>query len=221
MTFLSKKGGSGLLISIIATKQMAEQIKKALVDAGDVVFEHIGKLDAESVKEIFYSVSRVSAEVLIIDLDVFSGKEIVSVLQGFRITRPDTRVIVIAPERKPGDEIISSIVGLGIYDIAAEGKESNWSEIIKNILLSHPATYAQAARWHTGQFLNASVQAKERVIIEERLAGVVTIAVAGTAHGIGCTYTALSMASFLSRLGHSTAVIEDSQKTVFLFYAVY
>ncbi|ADH59871.1 hypothetical protein Tmath_0085 [Thermoanaerobacter mathranii subsp. mathranii str. A3] len=206
-----------MLISLIATKQMAEQIKKALADAGDVVFEHVGKLDSESVKEIFYSASRVSADVLIVDLDVFSGKEIVSALQGFRIARPNTRIIVIAPDRKPGDEIISSIVGLGIYDIAAEGKESNWSEIIKNILLSPPATYAQAARWHTGQLLNASIQTKERVIIEERPAGIVTVAVSATAHGIGCTYTALSVASFLSRLGHSAAVIEDSQKPVFSF----
>jgi len=206
-----------LLVSIIAGKQMAEEIKKALADAGDVVFEHIGRLDSESVKEIFYSASRVSADVLIVDLDVFSGKEIVSALQGFRIARPNTRVIVIAPERKPGDEIISSIVGLGIYDIAGEEKESSWSETIKTILLSPPATYAQAARWHTGQFLNASTQSRERVIIEERPAGIVTIAVSATAHGIGCTHTALSMASFLARLGHSAAVIEDSQRPVFSF----
>ncbi|MEQ2130101.1 hypothetical protein QTP99_08940 [Caldanaerobacter subterraneus KAk] len=206
-----------MLISLIATKQMAEEIRKALADAGDIVFEHNGKLDSESVKEIFYSASRVSADVLIVDLDVFYGKEIISALQGFRIARPNTRIIVIAPERKPGDEIISSIVGLGIYDIAAGEKESNWSEIIKNILLSPPATYAQAARWHTGQFLNASIQTKERVIIEERPAGIVTIAIAGTAHGIGCTHTALSISSFLARLGHSTAVIEDSERPVFSF----
>ncbi|TCO53192.1 hypothetical protein, partial [Caldanaerobacter subterraneus] len=186
-------------------------------DAGDIVFEHIGKLDSESVKEIFYSASRVSSDVLIVDLDVFSGKEIVSALQSFRIARPNTRIIVIAPDRKPGDEIISSIVGLGIYDIAAGKKESDWAEMIKNILLSPPATYAQAARWHTGQLLNAFVQTKERVIIEERPAGVVTIAVSATAHGIGCTHTALSIASFLARLGHSAAVIEDSQRPVFSF----
>lgn len=206
-----------MLVSIIAGKQIAEEIRKALADAGDIVFEHIGRLDSESVKEIFYSASRVSSEVLIVDLDVFSGKEIVSALQSFRIARPNTRIIVIAPDRKPGDEIISSIVGLGIYDIAAGKKESDWAEMIKNILLSPPATYAQAARWHTGQLLNAFVQTKERVIIEERPAGVVTIAVSATAHGIGCTHTAFSIASFLARLGHSTAVIEDSQRSVFSF----
>ncbi|TCO53364.1 hypothetical protein EV203_1663, partial [Caldanaerobacter subterraneus] len=50
-----------MLVSIIAGKQMAEEIRKALADAGDIVFEHIGKLDSESVKEIFYSASRVSS----------------------------------------------------------------------------------------------------------------------------------------------------------------
>ncbi|MFU2157510.1 hypothetical protein [Caldisericum sp. AR60] len=109
---------------------------------------------------------------------------------------------------------------MGIYDIAAEGKESNWNEIIKNILISPSATYAQTARWHTGQLLNASIQTMERVIIEERPAGIVTIAVSATAHGIGCTHTALSMASFLPRLGHSAAVIETDRDLYFLFYAV-
>ena len=197
---------------------MAENIKKALADAGDIVFEHTGKLDSESVKQIFFSASRVSAEVLIIDLDVFYGKETISALQGFRIARPNTRIIVIAPERKPGDEIVSSIVGLGIYDIVAGEKESNWSEIIKNILFSSPATYTQAARWHTGMGVEVEGN-KEKVIIEERPSGIVVISVAGIAHGLGCTHTSFSIASFLVRSGYSTAVIEDSQKPAFSFFS--
>ncbi|MFU2157511.1 hypothetical protein [Caldisericum sp. AR60] len=43
-----------MLVSLISGKQMAEQIKEALADAGDVVFEHNGKLDSESVKEAFF-----------------------------------------------------------------------------------------------------------------------------------------------------------------------
>jgi len=207
-----------LLLSIIVTKQMSEKIKDILESGEDIVFKHIGKLDSESVKDVFYSASRISSEAILVDIDVFSGKEIVSALQSFRISRPNTRVIIIAPERKPGDELISSIVGLGIYDIAAEEKDADWNMVINDILLSMPATYSQAARWHTGQFINDGKRNKERVVIEERHSGIIVIAVAGTAHGLGCTHTAFSLASFLSRSGYSVAVIEDSQRPVFSYF---
>jgi len=207
-----------LILSIIVTKQMSEKIKDILESGEDIVFKQVGKLDSGSVKDVFYSASRISSDVLIVELDVFPEREIVSSLQSFRISRPNTRVIVIAPERKPGDEIISSIVGLGIYDIAAEEKDADWNGIINNVLLSTPATYSQAARWHTGQFINDGERSKERLVIEERPSGVIVIAVAGAAHGLGCTHTAFSLASFLSRSGYSVAVIEDSQRPVFSYF---
>jgi hypothetical protein len=197
---------------------MSEKIKDILESGEDIVFKHIGKLDSESVKDVFYSASRISSEAILVDIDVFPGKEIVSALQSFRISRPNTRVIIIAPERKPGDEIISSIVGLGIYDIVAEVKDLDWNEIINNVLLSTPATYSQAARWHTGQFVSDGGRNRERVVIEERPSGVIVIAVAGAAHGLGCTHTAFSLASFLSRSGYSVAVIEDNQRPAFSYF---
>ncbi|PHO07573.1 hypothetical protein BFT35_04690 [Thermoanaerobacterium thermosaccharolyticum] len=138
-----------MLLSIIVTKQMSEKIKDILESGEDIVFKHIGKLDSGSVKDVFYSASRISSDFMIVDIDVFPEREIVSSLQSFRISRPNTSVIIIAPERKPGDEIIY-IVGLGIYDIAAEEKDADWNGIINDVLLSTPATYSQAARWHTG-----------------------------------------------------------------------
>lgn len=206
-----------MLISLIATGETAEKIKESIKQIGELVFEYIGKLDGEKIKDVFYSASRVPSDVLVVDLKALDEKEAVSALQSFRIARPNTRVAVIVHDRKPGDILISSIVSLGIYDITAGDEDTDWGEAVKKVLLSPPAAYTQAARWHTGQFLNASIQAKERVIIEERPAGIVTIAVSATAHGIGCTHTAFSIASFLARLGHSTAVIEDSQRSVFSF----
>jgi hypothetical protein len=200
-----------LLISIIVTKQKADQIKDAAYKAGEIIFEHIGTLDSQEVKNVFNSISRIASDVLILDLDIGPEKDMVPAVQSFRIARPQTRIILITPDREPGDVVVSSLVGLGIYDIVSGPKDSDWGKLVGDALSSQPATYAQAARWHTGQFLN-SAPAKEQVIIEERPAGVVTIAVAGIAYGLGCTHTALSIASFLSRLGHSVAIIEDSQR---------
>lgn len=201
-----------MLISVILTKQRSEQVIEAAKGLGEVILEQVGTLDSQGIKDVLNSAARVASDILILDLDIGSGRDIVAALQGFRIARPHTRIILLAPDKEPGDVIVSSLVGLGIYDIISGPKDSDWGKLVRDALSSQPATYAQAARWHTGQFLNNSVSAKEQVIIEERPAGVVTIAVAGIAYGLGCTHTSLSMASFLSRLGHSVAIIEDSQR---------
>ncbi|MCG0275663.1 MAG: hypothetical protein L5655_05775 [Thermosediminibacteraceae bacterium] len=201
-----------MLISVILTKQRSEEVIEAVKESGEIILEQVGTLDSQGIKDVLNSAARVASDILILDLDIGSGRDIVAALQSFRIARPHTRIILLAPDREPGDVIVSSLVGLGIYDIISGPKDSDWGKLVRDALANQPATYAQAARWHTGQFLNNFVPAKEHVIIEERPAGVVTIAVAGIAHGLGCTHTALSIASFLARSGHSVAIIEDSQR---------
>ncbi|ADL07214.1 hypothetical protein [Thermosediminibacter oceani] len=200
-----------MLISVILTKQRSEKVIEAAKELGEIILEQVGTLDSQGIKDVLNSAARVASDILILDLDIGSGRDIVAALQSFRIARPHTRIIILAPAREPGDVIVSSLVGLGIYDIISGSKDSDWGKLVKDALARQPATYAQAARWHTGQFLGIP-PVKEQVIIEERPSGVVTIAVAGTAHGLGCTYTALSIAYFLARLGHSAAIIEDSQR---------
>ncbi|MEW9082408.1 hypothetical protein [Caldanaerobacter subterraneus] len=146
-----------MLISLIATGETAEKIKESIGQIGELVFECIGKLDGEKIKDVFYSASRVPSDVLVVDLKALDEKEAVSALQSFRIARPNTRVVVIIHDRKPGDVLVSSIVSLGIYDIIAGGKDTDWGEAVKKALLSPPAAYTQAARWHTG-VLDTSLQ---------------------------------------------------------------
>ncbi|TYP56845.1 hypothetical protein [Thermosediminibacter litoriperuensis] len=200
-----------MLISVILTKQRSEQVIEAAKGLGEVILEQVGTLDSQGIKDVLNSAARVASDILILDLDIGAGRDIVASLQGFRIARPHTRIIILAPDKEPGDVILSSLVGLGIYDIVSGPKDTDWGKLVRDVLSSKPATYAKAARWHTGHFLN-SAPAKEQVIIEERPAGVVTIAVAAIGHGLGCTHTALSIASFLARSGHSVAIIEDSQR---------
>ncbi|SFE61134.1 hypothetical protein SAMN04324257_02262 [Thermoanaerobacter thermohydrosulfuricus] len=150
-----------MLISLIATGETAGKIKESTKQIGELVFEYIGKLDGEKIKDVFYSASRVPSDVLVVDLKALDEKEAVSALQSFRIARPNTRVAVIVHDRKPGDVLVSSIVSLGIYDITAGDKDTDWGEAVKKVLLSPPAVYTQAARWHTG-VLDISLQAEEK-----------------------------------------------------------
>ncbi|AFK85893.1 MULTISPECIES: hypothetical protein [Thermoanaerobacterium] len=150
-----------MLISLIAEGDIVEKIKESIGQIGELVFEHVGKLEGEKIKDVFYSASRVPSDVLIVDLKALDEKEAVSILQSFRISRPNTRIVIVVRDRKPGDILVSSTVSLGIYDIAAGDKDTDWGEVVKKILISPPATYTQAARWHTGT-LNILNEAEEK-----------------------------------------------------------
>jgi hypothetical protein len=159
-----------LLISLIAEGDIAEKIKESIRRIGELVFEHIGKLDGEKIKDAFYSASRVPSDFLIVDLKALDEKEVVSALQSFRISRPNTRIVVVVRDRKPGDVLVSSIVSLGIYDIVAGDKDTDWGEAVKKVLISSPAAYTQAAKWHTGtlDILNEAEEKRKEPLEIER-----------------------------------------------------
>lgn len=54
-----------------------------------------------------------------------------------------------------------------------------------------------------------------RVVFIEKLVGTVIIAVGGANRGVGCTYTTISLASFLRRNNYEVAVIELNENPVF------
>ena len=67
-------------------------------------------------------------------------------------------------------------------------------------------------RAFTGRFLKRKFTGNE---IKDRLMGTAIISVAGTARGIGCTYTAIATAVFLARQGYKTALLEMNENPVF------
>lgn len=152
-----------MLISAIAS----DEIKNSLNDVGNVVFHYNEMLQQQNIKDVFYSLSRINTDVLILDLDFVNSKDFITVLQGYRIARPHTRIIVIINNRVAGDQTIATIVSLGIYDIVTN------KEAVKEVVFSPPATYTQAARWHTGEFLNFGVHDKDN---EKGIVGEINIA---------------------------------------------
>ncbi|AKX95201.1 hypothetical protein MOTHE_c24220 [Moorella thermoacetica] len=110
------------------------------------------------------------------------------------------------------------LVGLGVYDIIDGPVEADWGALVAHAFTRVPATYAQAARWLIMTGLTGEEQVKEKVVIEQRPVGVMTIAVAGAEPGLGCSHTALAISAFLARQGHDVALVEDSQNPVMQDY---
>lgn len=126
----------------------------------DYQFQEYGEVD---IRNTLIAASRVNLDTLVIDINVASATTILQALHTYRVQRPDTRTIVLAPNRQPGDMTVAGIIALGIYDIVATEATENEKAIqeLRGFLDSPPATYAQAARW--------AVQIKEEPEPEKRL----------------------------------------------------
>jgi hypothetical protein len=167
------------------------------------------------IKNTLLAFSRLPVDALIVDSDISLDTGLLYALHSFRIARPDARVLFIVNRRQPGDDLVSGVVSLGFYDIIENIDEQQLlSEL--TICLMNPYPYSRAVKWHRGFRNEADIKIKEireRVLIERRPVGKVTVAVAGVAPGVGCTHTSLSIASYLSTYG-TVALIEDSQRSV-------
>ena len=98
-----------MLISVILTKQRSEQVNEGAKERGEISLEEVGTLDSQGIEGVLNSAARVASDILIHDLAIGAGKDVVAALQRFRIARPNTGIIILAPDREPGDVIVSSL----------------------------------------------------------------------------------------------------------------
>lgn len=194
------------MYALVVSPERTDQVRQAI--QGDIVYESDETLDSESTRIVFEAVARVSARVLIVDMAVGPGRALIAGIRHYRIARPQTRIILLAPGREPGDQTVAQLVGLGVYDIIPGANDADWTELVRTTLQKPAATFAQAARWHVAHSLNGDFTVRERVSIERVPLGTLTIAVAGVAPGVGCTHTALLISNYLSQLGRRVGLTE-------------
>lgn len=196
---------------VIAHPMYAEQIKKAI--GKDIIFEAIDEFRDDEILQKFDAAGRIAIDVLVVHTDCAEDWAILKGVRSFHIQRPHTRIIMIAPDRKPGDKLIASIVHLGIYDIIAPKKVDDEEEIlllpdVYEQLKKPQATYADAARWDYDFEKNEHESVKEKVITKERIVGTPTIAVASASRGTGSTYVSIQLSLFLRQIESDVLMME-------------
>lgn len=110
-------------------------------------------IDTEiDINEELEKISRLSIKHLIIDVTSLKDeRRLSSAIRRYRIKKEGTQIIVIAPNYVPGNETLSLLVSMGVYDILApQGEEDIHISDLLTEVLDKPSSYAKAVRWDIG-----------------------------------------------------------------------
>lgn len=164
------------MYSVISTEKYSDQIRHA-VGKDNIIFEKTGLFN--DIKMVLIEASRVFSEILIFDIDTVENDYtgLLEALKNYRVSRPETRIILIAPGRTPGDKVIAALVKLGIYDIIAPEAENQDDEIEEAPLIlpyiveaiSKTSNYSDAARWDTDAYEDIGNKVKMKTKVVEKV----------------------------------------------------
>ncbi|MDN5302390.1 MAG: hypothetical protein PWQ60_1904 [Thermoanaerobacteraceae bacterium] len=197
----------------ILSKDTVQPVIRLLNEKGlnDTPVQVVGRGEGPDALE---EAARIPTDILI--LDVETGPGLGPTVLRYRLKRPDTRIILLAEDKKPGDSDIASIVQAGVYDIVTD------ISALENVFDRAPADLSAAAKWldpnlslETGEEVSKTI-IKEK-IVEKKVAMTqrpVLIAVAGTAPGVGTTSVSLTIATFLAGQKYKTVYIEAGEPSI-------
>lgn len=222
------------MVAVISGPEFWSDIDEALGKIKkDVAYKKIDR-DIDIMGEV-ERVNTLSIDSLIIDISCLEDyRRVPQAIRKIMLSKENLRVFIIAPQKFSGNEIISNLISMGIYDII--GQKENEDRNITPLLIEHfekPSTYAKAVKWDEGfarqkekekQFIetgygnfgkNNSGNAQAKTIEKDKILGTVVVAVVGTMNRIGTTHTAISIAKFLMDNRHGVAVVEMNNSLTF------
>jgi len=194
------------MIFYITSPVYLQQIQNAITQAkqyeeGKEVLKEINLF-----KYIKENLSRFSTvEKLIIDLNVVKNmdEEIIEILDSFRVTYPDTRIIILASGRRTGDPLLTRIFRMGIYNIIIT---EDFAEILEELKLC----LTEGKKYKDSKAFNVE-KADSSPIVKKTLkrdVQKVFIAVAGAQSHIGVTHNAIVLANWLKKQNFYVALVE-------------
>ncbi len=216
------------MYSIISNPRYLDAITMALKDNAVVLYRDIGT-DIDIISSI-EKANRVRTKVLIIDVTCVEDiRKLPQAIRRYRIKNDTVRIIILAPDCSPGNELISMLVTMGVYDIVSfpsgDAENVDIAEMLQ-LHIENPATYSKAVKWDNSANELSTVsphetdRAKEQrsdkspdrsrtvTIEKDKIIGTVVIAVTGTMKRAGTSHVALTIAGFLRRMKFKVAVLE-------------
>jgi hypothetical protein len=146
---------------------------------------------------------RTPADLLLLDIACAAGPPVLR----YRLARPDTRVVLLAPGRTPGDTAVAQVVMQAqVYDVVTD------LETLGQVI-DHPADLSAAARWLDASLAisgqpDATTRVVERIVPTPLSSHPVVIGLCGLVPGAGTTTTMAAIAGYLCRLGQPVLLAE-------------
>lgn len=172
---------------------------------------------------------------LLIDLSVVinDDDEIVKAIKTLRFYNNDCKFIIVATEREIGDELLSELVNMGIYNIVID-EDDMISKITYYTL--NEATYKEASVFQIkkndeaqntkkkksktkGEKLSKKSNVGQSKVILKPLKQKIIISIIGSQKRIGVTHTSITLAFSLMKKGYKVAVIELNNNDDFKYFA--
>lgn len=111
------------MIGLIASHTFVSDINEVFKKE-DIWFKKIGEFDEEQFLQHCQAAVMSNVQILIIDMTCSDDESIIRGIQQYRLHK-DTRIILLAPDREPGDQTISTLIGLQVLDIIVPIKNSD------------------------------------------------------------------------------------------------
>lgn len=211
------------MVAVISGPEYWKEIYEAVQKfEQEIVYKRIDvdiDIDTEVDRIAIYPV-----EYLILDMNCIENiKRIPPAIRKFKSQNSDARVIVIASDKFTGNEAVSSLISMEVYDII--GQREYGAKTVLPALLEHlktPATYAKAVKWDAefrtkvkGDVPLDYIQETGKSTVKDKIVGSMVIAVAGAMKRSGATHAAISMAKFLYDNNFGVAVYEFHNSDTF------
>lgn len=202
------------MYAVLCSPQYWPLIEQTINSRGDQILMKAAESDIDTIAEI-------KVRHLIIDITAISDYEkFIKAIDQIRISNGKTQIIIIAPNYEPGNELLHTIVSMGVHDIIAPvGEPPDILDIISLLVkyLDQPSTYEQAVKWKADKVSaqkvkNVTLGDNKLELIKERLVGTTTISIGNLQHGSGSTHTALTVAKYLSMKGFRVGMVELKQR---------
>lgn len=195
------------MIFYIASEIYNEVIRSTINQCGQLVLQSEMSNEFFLLKYVKQHISSMEGiDQLIVDLSALkdTDEEIIQALENYRMMYVDSKIIILATNRQTGDELLKKLFQLGIYNLIQTD-----DYLVLKEELQHCITIGKTFRDAIG--FKEAEPISEKVLIKQEIKQVINkvmIGISGSQKRIGCTHTAISLASALRSRGYMVAVAE-------------
>ncbi|HIS62183.1 MAG TPA: hypothetical protein IAC14_08045 [Candidatus Scybalomonas excrementigallinarum] len=215
------------MILYITSFRNSEIIGEAVEKSSQTIMDTIVN-DRESLVELVKTkLSQLqSPSHLLIDIQALTDTddEILQAIRSLRMVYDDKKLIIVALEREKGDEFLSQLFAMGIYDLVTKEDSEPVEEIM--YCIDTGKKFKDSMQYQKEKEIEQTkekekVKVTEKVIIQNHIITKVSnalIGITGTISKVGTTHHTILTANYLKTKGYHIAVLECSEKPVLNSY---